>query len=83
MGRQEQKERKILNIEAARYFNEYFDLTGRNFPPCNREDWDSLNDWFVDLKVAVYRERAICAVYGNRKDAPVQEAPADGRKRVG
>lgn len=83
MGRQEQKERKILNIEAARYFNEYFDLTGRNFPPCNREDWDSLNDWFVDLKVAVYRERAIRAVYGGRRDPSVQVESAEDRKRVG
>ena len=83
MGRQEQKERKILNIEAARYFNEYFDLTGRNFPPCNREDWDSLNDWFVDLKVAVYRERAIRAVYGDRREPSAAEKTPDSRKRVG
>ena len=69
----------LIELEAGRYFNEYYDLTGKNFPACNREDWSSLNDWLVDLKVAVYRERAIKAVYGDRKGASGTEAP----KRVG
>ena len=73
------KRSNMIELEAGRYFNEYYDLTGKNFPPCNREDWDSLNDWLVDLKVAVYRERAIKTVYGDRKGASDTEAP----KRAG
>ena len=69
----------LIELEAGKYFNEYYDLTGKNFPACNREDWDSLSDWLVDLKVAVYRERAIKAVYGDRKSASDTEAP----KRAG
>ena len=69
----------LIELEAGKYFNEYFDLTGKNFPACSSEGWNSLSDWLVDLKVAVYRERAIKAVYGDRKSASVQKAP----KRVG
>ena len=53
-----------LDAEADAYFNEYFDLTGENFPACDREHWSSLDDWFVDLKLAVYRQRAMKEVYG-------------------
>ena len=53
-----------FNTEVEYYFNEYYDLTGENFPPCDRERWSSLDDWFVDLKLAVYRKRAIKEVYG-------------------
>ena len=53
-----------FDTEAENYFNEYYDLTGENFPHCDREHWSSLDDWFVDLKLAVYRQRAIKEVYG-------------------
>ena len=53
-----------FDMEANAFFNEYYDLTGQEFPACNQNDWNSLDDWFVDLKLAVYRERALREVYG-------------------
>lgn len=55
-----------FNAEADDFFNEYYDLTGENFPPCDREHWSSLDDWFTDLKLAVYRQRAIKEIYGGK-----------------
>ena len=55
-----------FNAEADAFFNEYHDLTGENFPPCDREHWSSLDDWFTDLKLAVYRQRAIKEIYGGK-----------------
>lgn len=51
--------------EVNSFFREYFELTGEEFPPCDQNRWSSLDDWFVDLKLAVYRERAIREIYGS------------------
>ena len=45
--------------EANAFFNEYYALTGKDFPPFDRSKWPDLEEWLVDLKVAVYREQAI------------------------
>ena len=58
-----------FDTEANAFFNEYYDLTGENFPPCDRERWSSLDDWFTDLKLAVYRQRALKEIYGGRRTA--------------
>ena len=55
----------LFEMEADQFFCEYYDLTGKNFPPCNQKDWKSLDEWFADLRLAVYRERALKEVYGN------------------
>ncbi len=56
-----------FDTEANTFFNEYFDLTGEEFPPCDHSRWSSLDDWLTDLKLAVYREQALQEIYGSRK----------------
>ena len=56
----------VFEREARNYFEEYFELTGTEFPACDRNMWSSLDEWLTDLKLAVYREQAIREVYGNR-----------------
>ena len=67
-----------FDIEANAFFNEYYDLTGKEFPACDQKEWDSVYDWFVDLKLAVYRERAVKEVYG--RPVPVK-FPIDGNRK--
>ena len=49
----------LFEVEAKTFFNKYFDLTGKEFPAFDQSEWRSLDDWLVDLKLAVYREQAI------------------------
>ncbi|MBR2740249.1 MAG: hypothetical protein IKD87_06230 [Oscillospiraceae bacterium] len=62
--------------EARNYFDEYFELTGTEFPACDRNRWSSLDEWLTDLKLAVYREQAIREVYGNIKNPQGSESGA-------
>lgn len=62
--------------EARNYFDEYFELTGCEFPACDRNRWNSLDEWLTDLKLAVYREQAIREVYGNVKGPQGSESGA-------
>ena len=57
----------VAKLAARNYFDEYFELTGCEFPACDRNRWNSLDEWLTDLKLAVYREQAIREVYGNVK----------------
>ncbi len=68
----------VFEIEAAALFNEYYDLTGRNFPPCSSDGWSSLSDWFTDLKLAVYRQRALRDIYGDTAEREGAAADAFG-----
>ena len=54
--------------EAKDFFIEYFELTGEEFPACDRNRWSSLDDWLTDLKLAVYREQALLEIYGRREE---------------
>lgn len=62
--------------EARIYFDEYYQLTGTEFPACDRNRWSSLDEWLTDLKLAVYREQAIREVYGNVKSPQGSESGA-------
>ena len=37
--------------------NEYYDLTGKVYPAFNGAEWPSADEWYADLKIAVYRKR--------------------------
>lgn len=56
-----------IDMQANVFFNEYYELTGKEYPPCDQNRWNSLDDWFVDLKLAVYREQANLEVYGKNQ----------------
>ena len=58
----------LFEVEAKTFFNKYFDLTGKEFPAFDQVEWRSLDDWLVDLKLAVYREQALKAIYGSGPD---------------
>ena len=65
--------RSTFDMEANSFFNEYYDLTGEEFPPCDQNRWNNIDEWFTDLKLAVYRERANIEVYGrNYKVIPLR-----------
>ena len=57
-----QRNNEVFIREANSFFNQYYDLTGKEFPACNHTDWQSLDEWLADLKVAVYRETALKAI---------------------
>ena len=49
----------LFEAEAKVFFNKYYDLTGKEFPAFDQSEWRSLEDWLVDMKLAVYREQAM------------------------
>ena len=69
-----------LEREARNYFDEYYELTGTEFPACDRNRWSSLDEWLTDLKLAVYREQAIREVYGDEKN---RQGFENGSSRAG
>lgn len=71
---------RTIEREARNYFDEYFELTGIEFPACDRNRWSSLDEWLTDLKLAVYREQAIREVYGDKKNHQRSE---NGSSRAG
>ena len=75
-----QRRSGMFDREAKNFFNEYFELTGEEFPPCDRSRWNSLDDWLTDLKLAVYREQAIREVYGDFRSSQGHE---NGASRAG
>ena len=38
--------------------DEYYDLTGKVYPAFNGAEWPSADEWYADLKIAVYRKRS-------------------------
>ena len=43
--------------ETRALTNEYYELTGKVYPAFNGAEWPSPEEWYADLKIAVYRER--------------------------
>ena len=58
------KSANIIDLEADRFMYEYSILTGKEFPAWDERQYKNRDEWFAELKVAVYRERAIREVYG-------------------
>ena len=48
----------IHDPETDALLREYSELTGALFPDYCRSEWPTQADWYADLKIAVYRERA-------------------------
>ncbi|MBQ8996153.1 MAG: hypothetical protein IJ091_10095 [Oscillospiraceae bacterium] len=59
MNHSEDKNKSFCSSDKtmSSYFEEYYQLTGKEFPPCNKEKWESTEDWFADMKIAVYKAR--------------------------
>ncbi len=55
---------ELFDKEANIFFNKYYDLTGREFPAFDHTEWSSLEEWLVDMKLAVYREQAVQEIEG-------------------
>lgn len=64
----------VIDLEAGSFLNEYRNLTGIEFPAWDRSVYRDRDEWFAELKVAVYRERANRMVYGEpEKVIPIPE----------
>ena len=64
----------IIDLEAESFLREYHALTGMEFPLWDGHGRVSRDEWFADLKVAVYREQAVREVYGDPgKAIPIKD----------
>ena len=66
----------VIDLEADGFLNEYRNLTGIEFPMWDCSMYRDRDEWFAELKVAVYRERAYRQVYGE----PEKVIPIPGKR---